>query len=90
MNEVAQWVDGNALGGLLYELFGGELTATPHGCQACGAVRPVGAHRLYRGAGLVLRCSSCDAIALSVATLPDRHILHLEGTWRLEMPTTNN
>jgi hypothetical protein len=89
MNEVAQWLDGNALGGLLHELFGSELTATPHRCQSCGAVRAVGAHRLYRGAGLVLRCPSCDAIALAVATLPDRHILHLEGSWRLEMPTAS-
>jgi hypothetical protein len=87
MDEVAQWLDGNALGGLLEELFGGDLTATPHRCQACGGVRPVGAHRLYRGAGLVLRCPSCDAFALGIATLPDRHILHLDGTWRLEMPT---
>ena len=89
MNELAQWLDGNALGGLLMELFGSDLTGTPHGCQSCGAVWPVGAHRLYRGAGLVLRCPSCDAPALCVATLPDRHILHLEGSWRIEMPTTN-
>jgi hypothetical protein len=89
MNEVAQWLDGNALGGLLQELFGSEMTATPHRCRSCGGVRPVGAHRLYQGAGLVLRCPSCDAIALAVATLRDRHILHLEGTWRLEMPTPN-
>ena len=89
MDELAQWLDGNALGGLLLELFGSDWTAMPRRCQSCGRVWAVGAHRLYRGAGLVLRCPSCDAIALCVATLPARHILHLEGSWRIEMPTTN-
>jgi NAD(P)-dependent dehydrogenase (short-subunit alcohol dehydrogenase family) len=56
MNEQALWLDGNALAGLLEELFATELTDAPHGCGACGAVRAIGAHRLYRGAGLVLRC----------------------------------
>ena len=86
MNKAARWLDGNALGGLLQELFGAELTDAPHGCPSCGAVDAVGAHRLYFGAGLVLRCPTCDAVALCVATLPDRHIVHLSGAWRLEIP----
>ena len=43
-------------------------------------------HRLYLGAGAVLRCPVCEHIALVAATLPDRHVMHLSGTWRLEMP----
>ena len=85
MNEQALWLDGNALAGLLQELFATELTDAPHGCGSCGAVRAIGAHRLYRGAGLVLRCPRCSAIALVVATAPGRHIVHLAGTWRMEM-----
>ena len=34
MSEDARWLDGNALGGLLQELFGAELTAAPHTCQS--------------------------------------------------------
>ena len=30
MSEDARWLDGNALGGLLQELFGAEMTAAPH------------------------------------------------------------
>jgi hypothetical protein len=86
MSEDARWLDGNALGGLLQELFGAEMTAAPHRCQSCGAERPVAAHRVYLGAGTVLRCSVCEQIALVVAALPDRHVVHLTGAWRMEMP----
>jgi hypothetical protein len=86
MSEAGLWLDGNALAGLLHELFGAELSDSPRGCQSCGAVHPVGAHRLYRGAGLALRCPSCDAIALRIAILPDRYILHMAGTWQLKIP----
>jgi hypothetical protein len=89
MTDNALWLDGNAIAGLLQELFGVELTGMPRGCQSCGAAHPVGAHRLYRGAGLILRCPTCGAVALSVATLSDRHLLHLEGTWRFEFPESN-
>ena len=85
MNEQALWLDGNALAGLLQELFGTELTDAPHACGSCGAVRAIGAHRLYRGAGLVLRCPACSDIALVVATAADRRVVHLAGTWRMEM-----
>jgi hypothetical protein len=85
MNEQALWLDGNALAGLLQELFATELTDAPHGCASCGAVRAIGAHRLYSGAGLVLRCPVCSDVALVVATAPDRHVVHLAGTWRMEM-----
>lgn len=86
MNEAARWLDGNALGGPLQELFGAEVTDTPRGCPSCGAVHAVGAHRLNFGAGPVLRYPTCDAVALGVATRPSRHIAHLSGAWRLEIP----
>jgi hypothetical protein len=85
MTEDALWLDGNALGGLLEEALGAEMTQAPRGCQGCGQVHPVGAHRLYRGAGLVLRCPSCGAVALRVVSLPDRYVLQLVGAWRLEV-----
>ena len=86
MSEDARWLDGNALGGLLQELFGAEMTGAPRRCQSCGTERPVAAHRLYLGAGTVLRCPACDQIALVVVALPDRDVVHLTGAWRMEMP----
>jgi hypothetical protein len=78
-------LDGNAIAGLLEEAFGADVTSTPRGCQSCGAVTAVGAHRLYRGAGLVLRCPVCGDIAARITTLPDRHVVLLAGVWRLEV-----
>jgi hypothetical protein len=79
----AVWLDGNAIAGLLWELFGTEMTAAPRGCHSCGAVRPIATHRLYRGAGLVLRCPECDEVAMRLTTLPDCRILELAGQWRV-------
>jgi hypothetical protein len=86
MSEQALWLDGNAFAGLLSEAFGAEMTTAPRGCQSCGAVNAVGAHRAYRGAGVVLRCPVCGDVALCVATLPDRHVLVLRGTWTVGVP----
>ena len=80
------WLDGNAIAGLLADLIGADVTALPRTCQWCGMVHPVGAHRLYRGAGLVLRCPSCGHVAAQIATLPEGHVVHLTGEWRLEFP----
>jgi hypothetical protein len=85
MNVDALCLDGNALAGLLDEVMGVESTRTPRGCQSCGAVNVIGAHRLYRGAGYVLRCPACGDLALRIVTLPDRHVVLLAGAWRLEV-----
>lgn len=86
MSEQALWLDGNAIAGLLNEVFGAELTATQRGCQTCGAVACLGAHRVYRSAGTVVRCPVCSDLALRLTSLPDRHIVLLAGTWALEVP----
>lgn len=80
------WLDGNATAGLLAELFGREMTTVDRGCASCGAHHEIGAHRLYRGAGLVLRCPSCDDVAMQVAMLAGRRVLTLRGTWSIELP----
>jgi hypothetical protein len=43
----------------------------------------VGAHRLYRGAGYVLRCPGCGDLAAVIAALPDRNVISLHGTWSI-------
>jgi Family of unknown function (DUF6510) len=82
----ATWLDGNAIAGLLAELFGADMTAVDRGCGACGTHSMVGAHRLYLGAGAVLRCPACGDVALRIATLPDRHVVQLRGSWVLDVP----
>jgi hypothetical protein len=79
-------LDGNAVAALLLEVFGIDLTSAVRGCQSCGERRPMGAHRAYQGAGVVLRCPACDDVAMSIASLPDRHVVRFAGAWTLELP----
>jgi Family of unknown function (DUF6510) len=75
--------DGNSIAGLLQELFVAEVTAAGRVCQSCALDSQIGAHRLYRGAGLVLRCPGCGDLAAVIAELPDRNVISLHGTWSL-------
>ena len=62
------------------------MTALPRGCQSCETVSTVGQHRAYMAAGVVLRCPACGDLAALIVSLPDRHVVHLRGSWRLELP----
>jgi Zn finger protein HypA/HybF involved in hydrogenase expression len=59
-------LDGNAIAGLLQELFAVEMTTAIGTCDDCGAAGPVGAAHLYRGAGIVLRCPHCDNALVTI------------------------
>jgi Family of unknown function (DUF6510) len=88
---VAAWseryaLDGNAIAGLLEELFDAEITTARRVCRSCGAERAIGAHRAYRGAGIVLRCPACHDLAAILALLPDRTRVWLAGEWTIETP----
>jgi predicted RNA-binding Zn-ribbon protein involved in translation (DUF1610 family) len=67
----ATWLDGNGVAGLLTEVFGADVTAVVRACGSCGTAAPVGAHRAYRGAGVVLRCPSCGAVAVRICLSPE-------------------
>lgn len=73
-------LDGNALGGLMAALFGGDITAMRHTCRACGQTHAIGRHRLYRSAGFVLRCPGCGEIAVVIAELADRVVMQVPTT----------
>lgn len=83
VTEVATWLDGNAIAGLLYDIFGAETTAARRVCQSCGRRNAVGAHRVYLGAGTVLRCPDCGDLALTAVPLSDRYLVRFAGTWSL-------
>ena len=77
-------VDGNALGGVLMEVFGREMTDTRGSCASCGTVHPVGAMIVYRSAGDVMRCPTCGNVVAVVATIHERTRVHLAGMSWLE------
>jgi hypothetical protein len=58
-------LDGNAIGGLLLEVFGTEMTAAVTVCGGCGAVGQVAELAVYRPElGTVVRCRVCDRVLM--------------------------
>jgi ribosomal protein S27E len=79
-------LDGNAIGGLLGEVFVEEMTVARSTCSSCGAVREIGALAVYAHApGTVVRCPSCDAVLLRVARAEGRIWLDVQGVSCLEL-----
>ena len=61
-------VDGNAMAGMLSEVFVREMTAAQIACGGCGKVEPFGAEHVYMNApGVVMRCCHCDTVLLVIA-----------------------
>jgi uncharacterized protein DUF6510 len=78
-------LDGNAVAGLLQEVFAVEMTTAVGTCANCGAAGPVGAVRVYRGAGMVLRCSHCDNVLAKIVKNGSRIWIDLTGIRTLEV-----
>jgi hypothetical protein len=73
-------VDGNAIGGLLHEIFGTEMTSAASVCASCSAARPVAELTVYlRAPGTVVRCRSCQAVLMVFVTIHDRTCVDLMG-----------
>jgi uncharacterized protein DUF6510 len=81
-------LDGNAIAGVLHEVFGGELTTLWRPCPTCRALNMVGAYHVYRGAGTALRCPVCSDVALTIASCADSYVVCMHGKWTLELPRT--
>jgi predicted RNA-binding Zn-ribbon protein involved in translation (DUF1610 family) len=80
-------LDGNALAGMLADVFhGAEVTSAERSCGSCGQRHAVGEHRLYRGAGLVLRCPGCGDVALTVVETTDAREVRFSGAWSVRVP----
>jgi Family of unknown function (DUF6510) len=58
-------LDGNAIGGLLIDVFDRDMTAATSTCGTCGASRPVAELAVYGPApGTVVRCPNCDSVLM--------------------------
>jgi hypothetical protein len=76
-------LDGNGIAGLLAEVTGAELTSAIRHCQACGDEHAVGNQRAYRGAGVVLRCPGCAAVAATIVERDDALLISWRGVLRV-------
>jgi len=78
-------LDGNAAAGILHAVYGAEMTLAVGTCDGCGTAGPIGAVRLYRTAGLVLRCPHCDAVLMKIVTAGERVWVDSRGLRALQL-----
>jgi hypothetical protein len=78
-------LDGNAIGGVLLELFGAEMTVVPGVCAHCGAREQMARTDVYRAAGVVVRCRHCEGVLVRIVRGPDRTWLDVSGLRSLEL-----
>jgi Family of unknown function (DUF6510) len=78
-------LDGNAIGGLMLELVGADLTTAGCVCGGCGAHEEMARLDVYMGAGIVVRCRHCEAVMIRIVQGRGRTWLDLSGTASLEL-----
>jgi len=78
-------LDGNAIGGLLREIFTVEMTNAEGTCATCGRVHAVGEVVVYMNApGVVVRCPSCGAVQMRIVKGRERYWVDFSGVRCIE------
>lgn len=78
-------LDGNAIGGLLMEVFGTEMTTAIGTCAFCGATGPVAELAVYRPRiGTVVRCRNCFNVNMVFVQMRGVTCVDLQGLASLE------
>jgi phage FluMu protein Com len=79
-------LDGNAIGGLLREIFGMEMTMAEGTCASCGKVHAVGQVVVYMNApGVVVRCPTCDQVQMRIVRGRGKFWIDMSGIRCLEL-----
>jgi Family of unknown function (DUF6510) len=81
-------LDGNAIAGQLFEVFGAETTTDVGRCGACGNVALVGELAVYLGLGTVVRCRRCDNLLMAFVSIRGTTCVDLSGLAALEHDET--
>jgi len=80
-------VDGNAIGGILSEVFGREMTMARAVCARCGAGGPLAECQVYLGGpGVVVRCRVCHNLVMVLVEVREMVCIDLSGLSALERP----
>jgi Family of unknown function (DUF6510) len=81
-------LDGNAIGGMLYHVFGAEMTMAEAECGHCGARGPLAECEVYLGGpGVVVRCRVCHKVVMVLVEVRDVMCVDLRGLSSLEPAT---
>ena len=78
-------LDGNAVAGLLQEVFAVEMTTAIGTCNTCGASDAVGALHVFRGAGIVMRCPHCGGAMVTIVKDDARVWIGFSGVRTLQV-----
>jgi len=82
-------LDGNAIGGVLGEIFGTEMTLALGVCRSCGSMGRVAELHVYlRAPGIVARCANCESVLVKIVQSEQRTWLDLSGLRTIEMEAT--
>jgi hypothetical protein len=78
-------LDGNAIAGLLFAVFGEEMTTATGVCASCGMASQVAELRVYlRAPGAVARCSRCENVVMVLVEIRGVTCVDLRGLAALE------
>jgi hypothetical protein len=82
-------LDGNAIAGLLHDVFGSELTTAVTVCVHCGDERPVAELVAYvRAPGTVVRCRTCAGVVMVLVEVRGITCVDLSGLAALDPART--
>jgi hypothetical protein len=82
-------LDGNAIGGMLYDVFGVEMTMAQAQCGRCGARGPLAECKVYlAGPGAVVRCRLCHHIGIVLVEVRGMMCVDVGGLSDLELPAS--
>ena len=78
-------LDGNAIAGLLLDVFGVEMTTATGVCANCGATGQMAELVVYlRAPGTVVRCRSCSGLLMVFVDVRGIVCVDLRGLERLD------
>ena len=81
-------VDGNALAGPLSELFTVDMTIATGRCAHCDDVSELARAMVYEDdMGIVLRCSACDDVLMTIVHTDGSTCVDLSGVRSLQVYT---
>jgi hypothetical protein len=80
-------LDGNAIAGDLFGVFGRDVTTMTGSCEGCGKPSMVGELVVYlRAPGKVARCPHCGAVVMVLIQIAEATHLHMEPFHLHESP----